>query len=187
MAKPPHRWLLPAVVVGVSLLAFAAATRPSPQPEIEAAPTTLPPGLSEVSTELIDLTSPTGSDAMTNGWGSVGFQWPGRINDIVPYNSSLFAFGYDDEGAAAWLSGSGSGWREAPRFEDPGDPNSSVDHAVVWDGDIVALGSVGDDVGLWTARTVSHWIYRGTVAEMDGWIPLGQKAPLQVLEIFDGA
>ena len=182
MASPPdpgegprRRWLIPIVVVGFALLAFVAATRPESQPEAAAASTTLPPGLSAVSTELIDLT--TSSDAATTeAWEAVPFEWPGHVNDILSYRNAHFAYGYDDEGAAAWVSRTGSAWREVSQFEQPGDANSSIDHAVVWNGDVVALGAVGDDVGLWTAPTTSRWIYHGPVAAMGGRTLIGLAA-----------
>lgn len=167
------------------MLAFITATRPSSEPSNEAATTTLPPGLSAVSTELIDLTSPTGAEPTTTAWDAVPFDWPGRINDILPFNISLFAVGYEEEGAMAWLSSAGSDWRAVPRFERPDNPTSSVDHAVVWNGTVVALGSVGDEVGLWTARALSHWFYQGTVPEMGDWLPQGLAATDRLLAISE--
>ena len=183
--KPQRKWLVPVTVVGVALLAFLAATRPATEPNSEAATTTLAPGLSAVSTELIDLTNSSGAATTTNDWEAVPFEWPGRINDVLAFNSSQFAFGYDDDGAAAWLSSTGSHWRDVPRFEGPDNPKSSVDHAVVWNSTVVALGSVGNEVGLWTARSLSHWFYEGTVAEMGDWLPHGLAATDELLAISE--
>ncbi len=176
-----RRWLVPIVVVGFALLAFVAATRPESQPEPAAASTTIPPGLSAVSPELIDLTS-TGS-AATEAWESVPFEWPGRINDLLRHNTSLFAIGHDDEGAAAWVTGTGSAWREVSQFEHPENPDSSIDHAVVWNGGIVALGAVADDVGLWTAPNRRQWTYHGPVADMGGHTLIGLAATDTLLAV----
>jgi hypothetical protein len=178
-----RRWMLPLAVVGAALLAFLSATRPASQSDTEAASPLIPPGLSDASTELIDLTNPAGAEAMTSEWDEVPFDWPGQINDILPFNSSHFAFGSDDAGAAAWMSSTGSGWRDVTRFERPDNPESSVDQAVVWNGKVVALGSVGNEVGRWTARTLSRWFYEGTVPEMDDWFPQELAATDVVLAI----
>lgn len=168
-AEPRRRsWVMPMVMAVGSLLVFVIATGPAADPDADAVAATTPPLLSAVTAETIDLTTPSVVAATTTGWEEVPFTWSGEIAGTLVYNGSRVAYGWGDEGAQAWLSGTGARWRPVPRFEVPEGSKSSVEHAVVWGRDIVALGAVDDGVGLWTARSLAAWAYQGSVPEMAG-------------------
>ena len=161
---PPtrHRWYIPvAVVVGV-VAVFGVATRPgTPPPTTTAAP---PARIADAEATLTDLRTHDAAP-IADEWVSA-FDWTGQINDITRASSSFVAVGSTPRGAQVWLSGTGSSWRLLQRLDRPDTPKSSVDHIVYRDGQIVALGSVDDGIGLWTGNEISAWHYQGTVDAM---------------------
>jgi len=180
--KPKRRWPVPLVVVGAVLLVFLALTRPVAGPDNEAVPTTTPPRLAAVEAGSIDLTQPLESGT-TKSWEVAPFRWPGHIADIFVFRNSMVAIGSTPEGAQAWLSTIGAGWRTVPRLEQATSARSSLDHAVVWQGEIVALGSVDSGVGLWTAMSMSNWSYRGEIETMDTSGVMGLVAGKELLAV----
>ncbi len=160
---PARRWSAPMLVVLVALGVFVVATRPAPaDPDVT---TTQPSPIAAIDAELIDLQSPPDFVA-TNEWSPVPFEWEGSVNDVIRTGASFVAVGYTPQEPMVWISGTGNSWREAGRVEVPEDSRASIDHAVLWKNDIVALGSVADGVGLWAAEYVSNWSYHGRVEVM---------------------
>lgn len=174
-------WTFPLLVAAATLLVFVVATRPTGNDAAESVPTTAPPLLSSVVAETIDLTTRDAPLALTTEWEPINFQWPGHIAGTLLFNGSLVAYGGDASGPNAWLSASGAGWREVPRLETAGTATAIIDHAVVWDGGIVALGAVGEGVGLWRAGRMSQWEYQGLVPEMGVQRTIGLVAGPQLL------
>ena len=65
-------WMLPAVVAATALLAFVALTAGDGE-ETAVPTTTLPPGLSAVSTELVDISSTSHAPPVTEEWDAIDF------------------------------------------------------------------------------------------------------------------
>lgn len=178
-----RRW--PILIAGLSVaLLFVAVTRPTPGSDTDAAPTTTPPALAAVDTELIDL-RPQVVGAATMGWEAATFDASAQISGIIPFNSSMIAVGATPAGAQAWLSSTGTAWRTVSRLELPDTTKSSIDHAVAWNGDIVALGSVDAGVGLWIGGTLSHWVYHGEIEAMGSNWPTALVAGDKLLAIAE--
>ncbi|MCP3998052.1 MAG: hypothetical protein GY722_23775, partial [bacterium] len=162
-----HRWYIPVAVVAGIVTLFGVATRPGdPIPTTTTAP---PARIADADAALVDLR--TYDEApIASEWVSA-FEWNGQINDIVRATSSFIAVGSTPRGAQVWLSGTGSAWRLLQRLDRPDTPKSSIDRAVYRHGQIVALGSVDDEIGLWTANDASAWVYQGEVEPMGmNWI-----------------
>ncbi len=179
-----RRWPVLLAGLGVALL-FVAATRPTTVSDAEPTAPTTPPALAAVDAELIDLRPPTLVTA-EEAWDTATFEGSSHIEEIVTFNSSMIALGSTSSGQAqAWLSSTGLAWRAVPRLELPETAKSSLDHAVLWKGDVVALGKVDAGVGLWTAGTVSHWVYRGEIDTMGTNWPTALVAGSKLLAIAE--
>ncbi|MEA2000697.1 MAG: hypothetical protein U9N84_02230 [Actinomycetota bacterium] len=182
--KQGRRW--PVLIAGLGVVfLFVVATRPTGVSDATPATTTTPPALAAVDTELLDLRSPRIGTA-TGEWETATFDGSSQIEEIVSFNSSMIALGSTSSGQAqAWLSSTGMAWRTVTRLELPETATSSLDHAALWNGDIVALGTAGGGVGLWTADTLSHWVYRGEVEAMGSNWPTALVAGSKLLAVSE--
>jgi hypothetical protein len=149
-------------MVAAALALFFVTTRPSTG-NIEAAETT-PPATSVNDTELVDLA--TGASELMTGWDEVAVEGPGQIAGMIKRNSSFIAYGSTEETAQAWLSGDGASWRPFPQLDVPENAQSAIEHAVIWNNDLVALGNVDGGIGSWVAHNLTHWEYQGEIPDM---------------------
>ena len=177
--NPRPRWLLPVTVLLGLLAVFVVVTRPT---DTTAAPTTtrVPP-IAALDARNLDLR--TATDDMLE-WESAPVDNAAQIHDLERAGGIYVAGGSVPRGAQVWWAGSATTWQKVPTVRPVG--KSSIDHIVSWDGDMVALGSVDDSVGIWTSqRPTEAWHYRGLLGP-DPQNAIGLVAGPQLLTITGG-
>lgn len=179
---PRRSWPIPLAVAAAAAALFFVATFPSSD---DAESETAAAASNSIDADVIDLTD-TDSTSMTTGWEEIPLETPGQIEGIITRNATSFiAYGSTDAGAATWASGNGATWRPMSAVDIPADAPSRIDHAVTWDNDVIAMGTVGDETGLWVASTASRWEYQGEIADMAGHALVGVAAGPELLAVAE--
>jgi hypothetical protein len=160
--RAPQRWFVPILVFAGVLAAFIVATRPATTGDA-AAPATMPPPLAELNAEQIDISTPVVVGNTTGQWLEGNFDHDGQVNGFLRSGSSSVAVGWTPQGGQAWTSRNGTNWNPVASLEVPESAKVSLNHAVTWQGDLVVLGGVDEQVGLWTTDRLTRWEYQGTV------------------------
>lgn len=163
--RPP--WGVP-LVVGLVALGILLATfggRGSP-----AVSTTQAPSIRGFEDEYIDLRP--GNDTQVRGWDQAGISENAvRVTDLAVSNN--FVVTSDTGGSpAVWISTTGGVWREPSQFQPPESEDVSIDHAVDWDGNVIALGAAGDGTGIWRSDNLYSWDYEeiGEAISIDAFV-----------------
>lgn len=181
----PRRWRTPGVIAGVVLAAFLFTTRSSGTVDSLDAPSLAPPlAAAEIETENVDLTQPA---VGTEGWIEASPEAATEIDSLLRH-SSILAIGSSGGDAQAWVSGNGGRWRTSIDPENPDRPTAGIDHAVYWNGAVVALSLDGDSAGIWRSRSAGNWQYEGEFTGVKSQSITGLVGGVQLLAIesFDG-
>ena len=181
------RWRIPGVVAGAVLAVFLFSTQPGGTADNPETPSLAPPLAAieiEIETKNVDLTQPPRT---IEEWASAPLDPGTEINSILRH-SSILAIGSSEGTAQAWVSGNGSAWRPSIDIETPERPSASLDHAVYWDGAVIALSLEGDTAGVWRSRTADNWQHQGefTGVRSQSITGLAGGEQLLALETFDG-